>query len=108
MPFMPFLIGIGIVVVAIQKIAENAPITGVTCAILVFLIAISIAHLSFKKKAFKEATRRAIISQFKWTDNLDPLEFEQRCAEAMQLSGWAACTARKTGDQGVDVLADKR
>jgi HJR/Mrr/RecB family endonuclease len=108
MPFLPFLIGIGLVVVAIQKIAENAPITGVICALLICLIAISVTHLSFKKKALREATRRAIISEFKWTDNIGPLEFEQRCAEAMQLSGWVASTTRKTGDQGVDVLASKR
>jgi HJR/Mrr/RecB family endonuclease len=108
MPFLPFLIVVGVVIIAIQKIAENAPITGITCTILAFLVSASMVHLSFKKKALKEATRRAIISEFKWTDNLDPLEFEQRCAEAMQLSGWAACTTRKTGDQGVDVLADKR
>ena len=108
MPFLLFLIVIGIVVVTIQKIAEDAPIAGITCVILVFLIALSIRNLSYKKKALQEATRRAIISEFKWTDDIDPLEFERRCAEAMQLSGWTALTTRSTGDQGVDVLAEKR
>jgi HJR/Mrr/RecB family endonuclease len=64
--------------------------------------------MSSKKNAIKEATRRAIIAEFRWTDDIDPLEFETRCAEAMQLSGWTAHTTKKTGDQGVDVLADKR
>jgi hypothetical protein len=75
---------------------------------LIVLIAISLANLSFKKKALQEATRRAINSEFKWTDNIDPREFERRCAEAMQLSGWAARTTKATGDQGADVVADKR
>jgi HJR/Mrr/RecB family endonuclease len=108
MPFLPFLIGVGIVIIAIQKIATDAPIAGTTCVILIFLIAIFLANLSRKKKALQESTRRAIISEFKWTDNIDPLEFERRCAEAMQLSGWTAQTTKSTGDQGADVIADKR
>ena len=108
MPLMPFLIAIGIVVIAIQKIAEDAPIAGGTSSVLLILTAISLANLSFKKRALQEATRRAIISEFKWNDNIDPLEFERRCAEAMHLSGWTARTTKGSGDQGVDVLADKR
>jgi hypothetical protein len=75
MPFVPFLIAIGIVVVVIQKIAEDAPIAGGTSSVLIILIALSLANLSFKKKALQEATRRAIISEFKWNDNIAPLEF---------------------------------
>jgi HJR/Mrr/RecB family endonuclease len=108
MPFLPFLIVIGIAIVTIQKIATDAPIAGTACVILIFLVAISIANLSNKKKALQESTRRAIISEFKWTDNIDPLEFERRCAEAMQLSGWTAQTTKSTGDQGADVIAGKR
>lgn len=108
MPLLPFLIGIGIVVVAVQKIAENAPIAGAAFGVLIFLITIFLANLSSKKKALQEATRRAIISEFKWTDNIDPLEFERRCQEAMQLSGWIAQTTKSTGDQGADVIANKR
>jgi HJR/Mrr/RecB family endonuclease len=108
MPLLPFLIGIGIVIVAIQKIAENAPIAGATFIVLILLTTIFLANLSSKKKALQEAIRRAIISEFKWTDNIDPLEFERRCAEAMQLSGWIAQTTKSTGDQGADVIASKR
>jgi HJR/Mrr/RecB family endonuclease len=108
MPFLPFLIGIGIVIVAIQRIAENAPIAGATFAVLVLLTTIFLWNLSAKKKALQEATRRAIISEFKWTDSIGPFEFERRCAEAMQFSGWIAQTTKSTGDQGADVIASKR
>ncbi len=108
MPFLPFLIVVGIVIVAIQKIAEDAPVAGVVSVILIVLFTVSIMNLSFRKRALQEATRRAIISEFKWNDGLDPLEFERRCAEAMQLSGWTSRTTKRTGDQGVDVLAEKQ
>jgi hypothetical protein len=39
---------------------------------------------------------------------VDPLEFERRCAEEMQLSGWIAQFTKSTGDQGADVVADKK
>ena len=38
---------------------------------------------------------------------MDPIEFERRCAEAMRLAGWTARTTKGSGDQGVDVLAER-
>jgi hypothetical protein len=40
-------------------------------------------------------------------DSLDPLEFERRCAATLTMLGWSAQTTKGSGDQGVDVVADK-
>ena len=45
---------------------------------------------------------------FGWRDDISPLEFERRCADYLKLSGWAADTTAGSGDQGVDVIAEKR
>ncbi|MGH7209936.1 MAG: restriction endonuclease, partial [Acetobacteraceae bacterium] len=47
------------------------------------------------------------VAAFKWHDDMDPIEFEGRCAEAMRFAGWAAQTTKGSGDQGVDVLATR-
>jgi HJR/Mrr/RecB family endonuclease len=41
-------------------------------------------------------------------DRLDPLEFERRCAATLTMLGWSAQTTKGSGDQGVDVVADKQ
>ena len=47
------------------------------------------------------------VADFGWRDDIDPIEFENRCAEAMRLAGWAAATTKASGDQGVDVTAER-
>ena len=46
------------------------------------------------------------VAGFGWREDIDPVEFEERCAEAMRLAGWSAHTTKGSGDQGVDVLAE--
>jgi hypothetical protein len=50
MPLLPFLILVGVVVVAIQKIAENTPITGAACVILIVLVTICLANYVVQEK----------------------------------------------------------
>jgi hypothetical protein len=45
------------------------------------------------------------VAAFRWSDDISPVEFEQRCAEAMRLAGWSAQTTKASSDQGVDVIA---
>ncbi len=40
-------------------------------------------------------------------DLVDPIGFEHSCAEALRNAGWAARTTKRSGDQGVDVIAEK-
>lgn len=37
----------------------------------------------------------------------DPIAFERFCAEALRKEGWATTLTKRTGDQGVDVIAQK-
>src|SRR5271170_979896 len=48
------------------------------------------------------------VATFRGKEDLTPSEFEQRCAEAMRLAGWSATITGRSGDQGVDVLAERR
>jgi hypothetical protein len=47
------------------------------------------------------------VAAFRWDPNMNPIEFERHCADFLNLSGWAATTTRGSGDQGIDVLAEK-
>lgn len=40
-------------------------------------------------------------------DSMSPLEFEQFCASLLQSAGWQTKLTKASGDQGVDVIADK-
>jgi len=55
-----------------------------------------------KRKAYMEA-----VSEFRWSDNISPVEFEHHCADYLSQRGWRAGTTKGSGDQGVDVLASK-
>lgn len=39
--------------------------------------------------------------------NLSPIEFEHYCADVLHNNGWDARTTKRSGDQGVDILATK-
>ena len=43
----------------------------------------------------------------KSVSNLSPVEFEHHCADVLRNNGWNARTTKRTGDQGIDVLATK-
>jgi len=43
----------------------------------------------------------------KFSDDMTPREFENFCAEELREAGWNARVTRQSGDQGVDVVAEK-
>jgi restriction system protein len=40
--------------------------------------------------------------------NLSPTDYEQYCAEQLRSAGWSADTTKASGDQGSDIIAEKR
>lgn len=42
-----------------------------------------------------------------FADNLSPIEYEHLCADILRQQGWEARVTQGSGDQGVDVLADR-
>lgn len=42
-----------------------------------------------------------------WDSNMSPAEYETFCADTLNNNGWDAKTTVATGDQGVDVIAEK-
>ena len=42
-----------------------------------------------------------------WDSNMSPAEYEAFCADTLNNNGWDAKTTVATGDQGVDVIAEK-
>ncbi|WP_426577687.1 restriction endonuclease [Xenorhabdus stockiae] len=42
-----------------------------------------------------------------WNDRMSPAEYEGYCADILKSSGWQARTTSISGDQGVDVVAEK-
>jgi len=58
----------------------------------------------------KERKRREYLQavlEFRWRDDISPIEFEQCCADYLGLKGWNAATTGRSGDQGADVVARK-
>lgn len=50
---------------------------------------------------------RTNASAFLYSDDMTPVEFEHACAAALRASGWIATTTKGSGDQGIDVLAER-
>lgn len=48
------------------------------------------------------------IAEARFHDNMTPEEFEHFCATVLQEINWRARVTRASGDQGVDIVADKR
>lgn len=42
-----------------------------------------------------------------FADNIDPYEYEHLCASILKNNGWKAQATQRSGDQGVDVIAEK-
>jgi restriction system protein len=47
------------------------------------------------------------IAEARFDDNMTPEEFEHYCAAVLQEVKWRARVAQASGDQGVDIVADK-
>jgi HJR/Mrr/RecB family endonuclease len=74
-------------------------------SVLAFLLIRS--RLARARKRLKAETYQSEVAAFGWSDDIDPIEFENRCAEAMRMAGWDASTTKGSGDQGVDVVAER-
>ena len=55
---------------------------------------------------YKEANQEVITNK-EQVDNMDPYEFESYCAERLRQAGFKAKVTQGSGDQGVDVKAEK-
>ena len=60
---------------------------------------------AIEKAAFEEHKSRAERSEY--SDDLDPTEFEHHCANVLERDGWDARVTKASGDQGVDVIAER-
>lgn len=65
------------------------------------------AFRAWTLKRWEKQLYRDGVAAFKWHDDMTPTEFEERCAEAMRLAGWSAQKTKASGDQGVDVIAER-
>ena len=75
-----------------------------TCLIaLIIYILITITEKQYEKE-LQEAILNTGIEQ---VENLDPFEFEEWVARFLRISGYRAYATKKSGDYGVDVIAEK-
>jgi hypothetical protein len=72
-------------------------------AILVVLIAFFILRGRYlRRQEYLNA-----IALFKWDPSMSPTQFEQACADILVIKGWNAHITIKSGDQGIDIVAEK-
>jgi len=100
---MPFLIA----AVLIFEIFTKFPYTSVLSIGAVFGWIIWSAQKASRLRKLERQRYLDDVAAFQWDDNMDPIEFERRCAQAMRFAGWTAQTTKGSGDQGVDVLAEQ-
>jgi HJR/Mrr/RecB family endonuclease len=55
----------------------------------------------------RRAAYRSALVAFRWDEAMTPIAFEHHCADYLKARGWNARTTRASGDQGVDVIAEK-
>jgi HJR/Mrr/RecB family endonuclease len=66
-----------------------------------------LAVSAIARRVRRREARRAALIAFQWNDGMSDMGFERRCAEYLREKGWSAVLTPRTGDQGVDVIADK-
>lgn len=66
------------------------------------------ALLSWQARRHQRAAYALAIAEFRWRPGMTPTEFETCCADYLAGRGWRARTTARTGDQGIDVLAERR
>lgn len=59
-----------------------------------------------RRQEIERAYNRALL-EFRWSEHLSPTQFEKCCADYLALMGWQTHTTKASGDQGVDVVAQK-
>lgn len=70
--------------------------------IAVFTVVILILRYLKRRRVYRQ-----MLLDFRWHENMSPVEFERCCADYLGLKGWHARTTKGSGDQGVDVIARK-
>lgn len=71
-------------------------------AIIIYVLVVR--HWNRKERKLQEAILQTNINQ---VDGLTPYEFEEWVARFLRIAGYKAHTTKKSGDYGVDVLAEK-
>ena len=100
---MPVLIVIVVFALAVLALPVTAVCLTVGGSLCVWLF---VRGKSLRSE-IAEVVYRQDVARFGWGHDLSPMDFEKRCAEALRLSGWKANTTRGSGDQGIDVLAQR-
>lgn len=100
---MPLLIAFALVAMVFAAF----PYTSLLSVASFFCIIVWCAQKGSKLKQLERQLYLDRVAAFRWHDDMNPLEFERHCAEAMRLAGWAAETTKGSGDQGVDVVAER-
>jgi restriction system protein len=55
----------------------------------------------------QRSVKKQMLIDFQWNPKMSPLDFEANCARYLGMRGWKAKTTKGSGDQGVDVFAQK-
>jgi HJR/Mrr/RecB family endonuclease len=71
------------------------------------LLALALAWFSWRRRRRQRQEYRRMLADFRWHENISPREFERCCADYLSLKGWRSFTTKGSGDQGIDVLAEK-
>ncbi len=70
-------------------------------------VALAITAVAIFEKRRRRADYAQMLRDFRWCEDITPLEFEEHCADYLRLHGWRATLTKGSGDQGVDVFAVK-
>lgn len=65
------------------------------------------AWSGWKRRWRQRRQYRQTLLDFRWHENISPHDFERCCADYLRLKGWRSFTTKGSGDQGIDVLAEK-
>ncbi len=65
------------------------------------------AQLAERERERQQREYQQALLDFRWDEDMSPIEFEQCCANYLGLKGWEARTTKGSGDQGADVVARK-
>ena len=85
---MPALITLALIAAVIARF----PYTSVLSIVGTFCWVIWASVKSSKLKKLETQRYLDDVAAFQWRDNMDPIEFERRCADAMRFAGWVAQT----------------
>ena len=71
------------------------------------LTALALAGMRWRGRRLRRLAYRQMLREFRWHEAMSPQEFERCCADYLALKGWRSRRTGGSGDQGVDVLAEK-